>query len=262
MRRRVAAAVAGAALAVPAVVLAQSSGPGPYDLPQATPSPAPGAASPPAPALGEVVVLEPVSGRVSYRVPGRRYVRLGEPVEVPMETVVDARRGRVRLVVARDRSGGRWRSVFFDGKFRLDQEAKGRRVTTLTLAGGSFADCKKASTSRRPANDAAPKRVRRLWGDGKGRFRTSGRYSAATVRGTRWLVEDRCDGTLTRVARGEVEVEDFAPVAGPQPTTPEQQTGGGEGGGEDDSGQAPAMAPRKPKVVRVRKGGSYVARPG
>jgi len=29
------------------------------------------------------------------------------------------------------------------------------------------------------------------------------------VRGTRWLVEDRCDGTLTRVVRGTVRVRDF-----------------------------------------------------
>ena len=49
----------------------------------------------------------------------------------------------------------------------------------------------------------------RLWGDGKGRFRTRGRNSTATVRGTRWLTEERCDGTLTRVARGSVTVRDL-----------------------------------------------------
>jgi hypothetical protein len=30
------------------------------------------------------------------------------------------------------------------------------------------------------------------------------------VRGTRWVVVDRCDGTLTRVVRGVVTVRDFA----------------------------------------------------
>ena len=30
------------------------------------------------------------------------------------------------------------------------------------------------------------------------------------MRGTRWLVEDRCDGTLTRVTKGSVVVRDFA----------------------------------------------------
>jgi len=29
------------------------------------------------------------------------------------------------------------------------------------------------------------------------------------VRGTHWLVQDRCDGTLTRVLRGIVKVKDF-----------------------------------------------------
>ncbi len=30
-----------------------------------------------------------------------------------------------------------------------------------------------------------------------GSFRTKGRYSASTVRGTTWNTSDRCDGTLT-----------------------------------------------------------------
>ena len=49
-----------------------------------------------------------------------------------------------------------------------------------------------------------------MWGDGKGKFRTQGEFSSATVRGTRWLVEDRCNGTLTRVTKGRVAVRDFA----------------------------------------------------
>ena len=45
-------------------------------------------------------------------------------------------------------------------------------------------------------------KTRKLWGDGKGTFRTTGKYSAATVRGTKWLVQDSCAGTLTRVTQG------------------------------------------------------------
>jgi hypothetical protein len=48
-----------------------------------------------------------------------------------------------------------------------------------------------------------------LWGNGKGKFRTNGKYSSATVRGTIWLVQDRCEGTLTKVRRGTVQVRDF-----------------------------------------------------
>ena len=62
-------------------------------------------------------------------------------------------------------------------------------------------------------------------------FRTRGRNSVATVRGTKWLTVDRCDGTLTRVLAGAVVVRDlkrkrnvlvrakrsyFAPAAPPQ----------------------------------------------
>ena len=49
---------------------------------------------------------------------------------------------------------------------------------------------------------------RKLWGKGSGKFRTTGNYSAATVRGTEWLVQDTCSGTLTRVTQGVVAVRD------------------------------------------------------
>ena len=43
----------------------------------------------------------------------------------------------------------------------------------------------------------------------RSRLRTSGKFSSATVRGTIWLVQDRCEGTLTEVSRGTVQVADF-----------------------------------------------------
>jgi hypothetical protein len=84
----------------------------------------------------------------------------------------------------------------------------------LYLRGGNFAACGRAARSRGSstlASASGRRRVRRLWGsDSGGRFRTHGRHSQATVRGTRWLTEDRCDGTLTRVTEGAVVVRDFA----------------------------------------------------
>ncbi|HWF36839.1 MAG TPA: hypothetical protein VG295_15775, partial [Solirubrobacteraceae bacterium] len=38
---------------------------------------------------------------------------------------------------------------------------------------------------------------------------TVGTNASATVRGTQWLTEDTCAGTLIRVARGVVSVDDF-----------------------------------------------------
>ena len=51
-------------------------------------------------------------------------------------------------------------------------------------------------------------KTRRLWGSGKGNFRTTGKYSAATIRGTTWLVQDSCAGTTTTVKQGVVTVRD------------------------------------------------------
>ena len=52
--------------------------------------------------------------------------------------------------------------------------------------------------------------VRRLWASDKGgRFRTHGRNSVTTVRGTRWITTDTCAGTRTTVTSGAVAVRDL-----------------------------------------------------
>jgi hypothetical protein len=211
------------------------------------------APAPVVPERGVAVVLEPTAGRVYVRPDGvRRYRRLHRAERLPVGTTVDAQEGGVRLTVARDDDGGTWRAVFSEGKFTVTQPADGEPVTTLKLTGPSLRDtCGDATAAGRKRR----KRVRRLWGDGHGSFRTAGHYSAATVRGTRWLTEDRCDGTLTRVARGTVEVEDFTippPAPTPSPTPP------------PPAPQAPAVgAPDEATGGRVvEAGGAYVARPG
>ena len=51
------------------------------------------------------------------------------------------------------------------------------------------------------------KRRNSLWGhDNHGRFRGHGRGSIATVRGTTWLMEERCEGSYTKVKQGNVSV--------------------------------------------------------
>jgi hypothetical protein len=72
---------------------------------------------------------------------------------------------------------------------------------------GNFAVCRRtrALAAKKPPGTT----VRRLWAKGKGNFRTRGRYAASTVRGTFWLTADRCDGTLTSVKQGILEVFDF-----------------------------------------------------
>ena len=112
--------------------------------------------------------------------------------------------------------------MFYAGRFIFKQGGGKTPVTTLRLSGGSFAACgsKRAKAKHvrsvlSVASAAQRKRTkgrkppRKLWGDGRGRFRTKGRYGAATVRGTKWLTADRCNGTLVRVERGKVDVDDL-----------------------------------------------------
>ncbi|HEY3543878.1 MAG TPA: Ig-like domain-containing protein [Gaiellaceae bacterium] len=94
------------------------------------------------------------------------------------------------------------RSASLPAQFTVEQSASGG-VPTLALAGGDFSAC---SSSRSLAVNKKP--IRQLWGSAKGNFRTRGRYASATVRGTIWLVQDRCDGTLTQVVEGVVDVLD------------------------------------------------------
>ena len=100
--------------------------------------------------------------------------------------------------------GGTDQADFYDGIFKIGQSEEVQAHDTHAGREAELPAAGKASAA------AKKKKKRRLWGDGKGRFRTKGKHSAATVVGTKWLVEDTCTSTLTRVARGKVRVRDFA----------------------------------------------------
>ena len=133
-----------------------------------------------------------------------------------MGASVDARKGHVRLYAVVDRTGKVQAATFYGGVFRVTQRG---RVIDLALRGPvptcGTSTAKKATASaakKKPKPKKKKKkkhRTRRLWGSGKGSFRTSGHYSAATIRGTKWLVEDGCHRTITRVVHGVVAVRDF-----------------------------------------------------
>jgi len=168
------------------------------------PAPPPGPTLPP-PVAGKTVNVEPVSGKVTIKRPGsKRYVTLTAEAQIPVGSSIDTRRGRITITAAQ--GGGRTASAdFFDGLFKLTQTRGSKPVTTLTLT--ERLSCpRKASSATAAAKKK--KKKRRLWGDGSGRFRTKGKHSAATVLGTRWLTQDRCASTLTRVVRGTVRVRD------------------------------------------------------
>jgi hypothetical protein len=138
-------------------------------------------------------------------------VELDEAASIPVGSLVDARSGSVTLTSARDASGATQTATFSGGLFELVQRRARRPVTELVLRGGDFRRCRRrvARRSRMAVASARRRPVRRLWGSGKGRFRTRGRHGAATVRGTIWLTEDTCAGTRVTVRRGLVAVRDF-----------------------------------------------------
>jgi hypothetical protein len=157
------------------------------------------------PVAGQTVNALPASGTVRIRLPGTsRFVVLQAGQQIPVGTIIDTTKGRVTLVAAADRQGGTAQADFYDGIFKLGQTKAAKPVTTLDLV--EKLSCGRA---KRATAAARKKKKRQLWGDGKGRFRTDGEFSSATVRGTRWLTQDRCDSTLTKVARGSVSVRDF-----------------------------------------------------
>lgn len=161
------------------------------------------------PQPGVIVGAQAVSGRVLVKEPGEsKFVELRGQTEIPIGSHVDATHGTINLTAGL--GGGRTNSSrFYSGRFTILQKKARNAFMTLRLEGGNFRVCGRSSLSALGADAKRKRPVRKLWGNGKGRFTTKGRYSSATVRGTKWLVQDRCDGTLTRVARGVVLVRDF-----------------------------------------------------
>ena len=172
----------------------------------------------PAPALvppvGRSTNATPASGTIRVRVPGSdEFVELTEGAGIPVGSLVDATEGSVVITSAKDARGTTQSANFTGAQFKVTQRRAAKPITDITLVGGSFDTCTPRMVAK-VGNEvtAAARRKwsrRRLWGNGHGRFRTRGRHGTATVRGTWWLTEDRCDGTYVHVRRGLVEVRDL-----------------------------------------------------
>lgn len=146
------------------------------------------------PRLGRTVLVKPAGGSVGVKLRGRPWVKLRKPRTIPLGSQVDARRGKVKLTSSRS-SGGTQSGTFSEGMFAVSQR-RSDGLTDLRLEGGDFSVCAAARRANKPVSAAANRR-RSLFGNAHGRFRTRGRNSSATVRGTTWRMEDRCDGTAT-----------------------------------------------------------------
>ena len=159
-----------------------------------------------APLAGEVRVRRPEDGAI---------VPLEATASLPVGTRIDAREGAVALQTA-PAEGVESQTQFaaFEGAtFEVTQPGGGQRMVGIALTHGNFETCTSGRSSRGRARTASTERkrrvVRRLFGTGKGRFRTKGRFAAATVRGTSWTVADTCGETIARVHEGVVDVRNL-----------------------------------------------------
>jgi len=167
---------------------------------------------------GRVLIKRPAgaAGRSSRQAGAAGFVPLKGAEVIPLGSLLDTTKGRVTLTTAASAKTGAQRptqsSEFYAGIFQIKQARASKPVTELTLRSTTFAKQCAGTTAKGAQAAAAGRRtkvVTQLWGNGKGRFRTRGRNSTATVRGTMWLTQERCDGTLTRVKRGSVTVRDL-----------------------------------------------------
>jgi hypothetical protein len=155
-------------------------------------------------------------------------VPLTELQQIPKNTLIDALHGTLQVLTAGGGGGGgahdaatkgrkhgrkvKTQSGRFGGAiFKITQAHNG--LATLALVEGAFKGAPTYATCKRhkalEATAAASSTLQLLHASARGKFRTRGRYSAATLRGTRWTVADRCDGTLTHDLTGSVAVTDF-----------------------------------------------------
>ena len=178
--------------------------------PTADPTPNPAPTALPPPVVAQTANARPVSGKVLVQEAGtKQFVPLTKPEQVKFGTIFDTRKGSVLIVIANGR-GGFDSATFSEGMFKLLQPNAKRPVAELDLFGGNFKGCPKAAKGGAARSAQTRGRsVRHLWGNGSGSFRTKGRYASATIRGTKGLTDDRCFGTLARVAVGSVTVRDL-----------------------------------------------------
>ena len=160
-----------------------------------------------------------VSGQVFIKLPGQRararrpgpakgFVPLTGAANIPVGSQLDTRKGRVALTSAADTGGREDPDVgLLPGDLPGQAERPQEEAQEAHGAdhrprdeGPDRALAVRAAEGRARRGDAKKKKkgpkavLGKLWGSGKGKFRTNGKYSAATVRGTIWLVRGSLRG--------------------------------------------------------------------
>ena len=167
---------------------------------------------------GEVFIKLPSTARATKQAPG--FVPLKGAATIPIGSEIDARAGSLELTTAAtfERSAAQrlQRARVAAALFKIRQARAARRARAHKRA-------KKASVPtvefvlRTPpgranacADRVGPLKgiVRTFSGSGKGVYRTIAAASSTTVTNATWIVQDRCNGTLTQIGRGTAYVYD------------------------------------------------------
>jgi hypothetical protein len=183
-----------------------------------------------APVAGRVAVVQQVSGDVYVKVPPGTalpnrvppgtpraplsgYRPLEGVASVPVGSLIDARKGVVRLTTAADLKSGTSRRRLQTGTLTAAifavQQSRARRARVGGIPATDILLKNAPGTARACASsrNRSPKGVVRTFrGTAKGVFRTYAGASITTIRNASWITRDRCDGTLTRVLRGRASV--------------------------------------------------------
>jgi len=188
--------------------------------------------TPGAPTLGKNFNVSTVRGLILIKVHGK-FIPLTELTQIPKNTEVNALHGTLTLitaggshpaadVAAKGKKGKKGKTTTQSGTFsgaifKVSQAGGGanKGLATLTIVENAFKGapsyslCTKHKAADATAAKASSKTLQLLKSSAKGKFSTKGKYSAATVLGTKWTVADRCDGTFTHDITDSVKVTDF-----------------------------------------------------
>jgi hypothetical protein len=133
-------------------------------------------------------------------------------VNLAVGTTVDARKGRITLKAAggpKAAVGSFSAAIFIIKQHKARKPKKGHKHRKPAPVSTDLQIQTPPGLARACASDAyLPLKgvIRTFTGQAKGLFRTIGAASATVVSSGSWIVQDRCDGTLTEVGRGSATV--------------------------------------------------------
>jgi 6-phosphogluconolactonase len=175
-------------------------------------------------AAGKAASVAVVSGTVLIELASGQYVPLkGSTVSVPVGSTLDTRHGKVTISTAGDYRKPSSRhhklqnatlsAAIFTIEQRTAAQARARLRKRERLVGIPPTDLllrtptgQTTKAGCRRTGTGGTGLVRAITGQGEGLFRTVGADSVTTIRNATWVVEDRCNGTITEVGKGTATV--------------------------------------------------------